>query len=842
MYVKEPTRIRILNDIDFVEFCKKNYNADGNYTEETFVCEIVDGFTCFSQLDIYLCKFVQEDKGDDLISKNKAHTRFLRKVSFDIYLNDVSGTDFGLLPVVLVFCCKNIGRCKNFVVNIQVKDNKDVQRLMSYVAMVIEKDLVIKINGNQVYKRRDNFGDLPPALFVTKDILPLLQLPLNGSIWNAITESVRNNVEYARDVGETKKMFWPDIYTHVKNVEGPVKDFELLLPYLKVCKRYLFDEFSKIASVHYTSLRVAAYTSESFLQYVKSIPFLALLIFALYDGNYRQGLLLEAKKYYDVDKSRNSILPIEDLLLQYQGRQRYEKYEEYYKNKERADIKNLLDYYCEDDSSSDSCEVMPTTLSQTVVAEIFESISIAEGLLQIIENAVYHADGGLISLRVFSRAKGLKTGIDKKSDHVEYLDRKYDSAYFQMDEIAGTNYFLEVKISDLSDKSIPQKFKSNSLNVEERNKSKINLKYFFEPSSAHLKLKKKFFKSNKNLVFHYGLEIFRTILTSRKGVFAVCGYGEEYNNLNSIYKDLRDKQLTELNKFGNVFSKEVIESTAEGIKKSIEERIIETSQRITENKDIGGTSYNILLPLNHVSQGENVLSNEVMVRTDFQLVDKCEVRKITYEEIIRAIRKKDPKSGAKNNSNNSISDIGKKNRHIIDIAEKLKECAPIGKAKLEPEQLRFDLISNPPPQPAKMQTAEVYAKQIKLLCVDMLNAGRYFEEIIKGVVLYALDSSDKAENVLPIAIINLTRFQLIETARILAIYYSNNAIAEKPEFNAIQIYLKSVDAKDLIFSGNNMKEVRSNLVKMAMSNGSLGDELGVIEKILSGMEGADAEQ
>lgn len=838
MYGDEYTRIHINNKIDFINFCKQNYRSDGKYPDETFVCEIDDGFTHFSEIDIYMRKFEQADKGDDLISRNEAHSRFLSKIVFEINLNKVSGTDFGILPIVLVFCCKNLKRCHSFVVNVQVKDNKDIQRLTSYVTSVIDTKLSVKINGNLIYKRRDNFGDLPPAIFVTKDILKLLQLPLNSCIWKAITETILDNVVNPGNTGESKKLFWSCAEEKVKCRGVDLKDFQILLPYLKVCKRYLFDDFSKIASVQYTSLRIAAYTSKDFLQYVNSVPFLALLIFALYDGNYRQNLLWKAKKYYDDERPS-----IEDLLLQNQGHQEFEKYEKYEKNKEKNDIKNLLDFYGEETNFVVAGELASTKLSQTVIAEIFESISIAEGLLQIIENAVYHADGGLLSLRVFSRAKGLKTGSDMKGDHVQYLDRKYDSSYFQIDEIAVADYFLEVKISDLSNKSIPQNFKSNSLICGEKNKSKITLEYFFAPNSAHLKLKKKFFNDNENLVFHYGLEIFRTILTSRKGVFAVCGYGDMYNNLDTIYEQLLNKQLVELSNLDNVFSKKVIDIMSAHIKRNLKECIDKTGQNITENRDIGGTSYNILLPLNHISQGENVLSNEVMVQTDFGLVDKCEVRTVSYDEIKRIVEKKELKKSARN-AISVITDIDKKNRRIVTIAKKLKEYAPIVADELEPEQLQINLTPDNKSQLAQMQTEQttVDVKEIKLLCVDLLNAGNYFEEIIKGVILYALNVSCMTDNILPIAIINLTRFQLIETARILAIYYSNNAIAEKTEFNKIQFYLKSVEAKDLIFSGNTLHEVRSNLVKMAMSNGSLGDELGVIEKIMSGMEDNNVKQ
>ena len=112
-----------------------------------------------------------------------------------------------------------------------------------------------------------------------------------------------------------------------------------------------------------------------------------------------------------------------------------------------------------------------------------------------------------------------------------------------------------------------------------------------------------------------------------------------------------------------------------------------------------------------------------------------------------------------------------------------------------------------------------------------------FEELIKGIVLFALKkvNTDKVP-FMPIAIVNLTPFQLIEASRIISIYYAKEIIKYVTTINPFEkmpIYLKCAESgKEIVFSGKDIEEVRRNVVKTAMIDGTMFDELSTIIEIL----------
>lgn len=658
-------------------------------------------------------------------------------------------------------------------------------------------------NNKIVSFKTSKFGALPPIMYVNDNILRLLQKPLPIELWN--------NIQNNDDLDKIK-----------------LNQYKIILPYLKVCQRYLFKEFAGNLSKEYTELRMIAFRSKQFKKYVDSMPFLALLIFSMYDSFFRNDLLYNAKIYYEDTKLIKS-----DLLLQEQYKQEFKKYKKYIDNKETADIKNLISEY---DKISKN-----VIIHSTVISEIFECISIAEGLLQILENAVLHAGGGSLSLRIYNRSKGIRNGKPKEAEHIEYLNDVYNESYFSfINSVNKTDYFLEVQVSDLSDKSIPLKFIDNYTSdiyldgggeIERKNREKvkkliesaknglIDLKYFFNPEDKQLDVKREFFTLlSENLVFHYGLEIFTNILTSRKGIFAVCGYKDSYDNLNDVFQEYINEfveSIRELSKRFPNFNKHI---NYEDIKKIVRDKI-------TQNADMNGTTYRVLLPLNHIAASStNAVSNEIGAQIDFAEANKYETVVISREHILNGIKKADT--------------VYDKRKNIKNVAKCIR-----------------DYISE------KLKTNSKTDNTSYLLCINFNNVDNtYFEEIIKGIALFILDKNDEHKDeakgannseylVIPVAIINLTSFQLIEAARILAIYYGNSNITNL-EFSRFQFYLKtkwhetedSADKminipnyKELIFSGENLAKVKENLIKTAMSNGAMSSELAVLDQMLGGM-------
>ena len=88
-------------------------------------------------------------------------------------------------------------------------------------------------------------------------------------------------------------------------------------------------------------------------------------------------------------------------------------------------------------------------ISNEIIAELFEATVISEGLLQIVENAVKYANGGLLSLRIYDKEK-------------EYLQHTYTD-YFNTSQFLS-DFYLEIILSDVSNNSITKTFIENIKN------------------------------------------------------------------------------------------------------------------------------------------------------------------------------------------------------------------------------------------------------------------------------------------------------------------------------------------------------------------------------------------
>ena len=392
------------------------------------LCQCIFRFTInfYTQNDFNLITHFENNYSDTFVGNLKyafyaEHLEGLKKSGWLGFNHDEANKEFAFSGLsMLLLKCKKRSIINNVKIYINIK-RCDERHIPTYVSSLINEQFWIICNGKIVLPNNiENFGALPPAVFVTQENLSLLQQPLSLQLWGKVKQQDFNDDNLGK--------------------------YRELKPYLKICHKYLFEEFSDNVSQSYTKLRRMAYDSERFEKYVESIPFLALLIFAMYDNSYRSNLLsyAKSKSYYNAAQ-----LDETDFLLERQGEQDYSRYKTYSNMRDCVDVKNLLDH-AEDYAN--------TKLHSTVISEIFECVSIAEGVLQILENAALHAGGGLFSMRIFSRATQLTTGKDKKQDHIKYLNQEYSQEYFELDGVKGTSYFLEVQISDLSNMSIPEKF------------------------------------------------------------------------------------------------------------------------------------------------------------------------------------------------------------------------------------------------------------------------------------------------------------------------------------------------------------------------------------------------
>lgn len=171
---------------------------------------------------------------------------------------------------------------------------------------------------------------------------------------------------------------------------------------------------------------------------------------------------------------------------------------------------------------------------QELISEMFESATIAECLLQIMENAVFYAQGGLLSITVNKYA----------SEHDDnYLKEEY-AEYFKQENTS--KYYLEMDLTDISSKDLTTQFKENIKNRKresdlsdesieaylkkeyEQVLDNLSLRSFFEPSNDERKMWAYYYQLAENQIHHYGLQIFSTIVALKKGIFLAQSFEDSF--------------------------------------------------------------------------------------------------------------------------------------------------------------------------------------------------------------------------------------------------------------------------------------------------------------------------
>lgn len=730
------------------------------------------------------------------------------------FANDVF--DMTQLHKCMLICSKHKDHCKGFVINVA---NGGLYRVRAFVVNILCEKIFVIYGNNLIEPSLHSVGKLPPAVYVENAAdLMFFQQPLKKEVWRKLyTEhAVRGGKSVHEVIG-------PDTFMADDECEAK------FWPYLRLCQKFLFEDFDDNDSKAYTQLRKAAYSCDEFYDiYVSKISFLALFVFAIYDNFYRSNLLRRFKK--DCGR-KNYYLSIEDFVLSKQGTQNSKIFKKYKEHKSDYDIKNLVTEY-----DIDSSGEVRIVLHKTIASEIFECISISEGLLQILENAVIHARSGLLSLRVYSRAKGLDTETAKKEPHIEYLNSAYKVQYFNY---KNTDFYLEVQLSDLSDKSIPKKFIENVEKDKERFKEllenlswteeqfnnikkHINTSFFFTDDIGTIispsdngadsakakddlyKFRQAFYRIDKNLVHHYGLEIFNSIITSRGGIFSVCGYNEAYDNLDDIFGKVYEGIEKFEIKYDDPAYAQMMQYMKNQLEDMREDNINKVRTIIQRDKDLPGTTYRILLPLNHT----DVVSYNFSEPFEEDSTDMDnEWMPIYINEAV---------------SLNVVKDIEDKQKNIDQFHEFIKNIFYEESDKAGgTDKTKLMLCLN---MPEIQKVTDSTRKE----------NGDHFEELIKGVLLFALETlKDGKVDILPIAIVNLNSFQLIEAARLISIYYTKRSLESGGIFDKMPIYLKCMnESKEVIFAGTDVSEVQNKIIKTAMKNGTMFDELATIADIL----------
>ncbi len=363
------------------------------------------------------------------------------------------------------------------------------------------------VYGNQIRKfAKHNLNGimrLMPVFSIDGESMELLRSGITFSIWSKIRNSNDNRVDILEDA----------VY--------------------RICWRLLFSKVG-VGNKELSALRCEAFESDSFFKLISGIPLIALLIFAMLDYSFRE----DAVEHYKMEIRKKEIkkgitLHAEDFLYEKQSMQTRENFEA---NNEAAK-KNY-------DNKTIWASYERMILHSFIIKEMYEAITISEGIIQLLENIVYHAG------EKHSKGKGL-LGIyirnfesDKRvfeSKYPEYVN------YCQENKI-NSKYYLELFIADLSGTNIPQKFMDNNVTFINQNEEKIKEKMialggtgeipknislgsFFKPQNNEVQFWTAFFSFPDKAVNHYGLQIFDSIISTKGGLFAVESGKERYCNM-----------------------------------------------------------------------------------------------------------------------------------------------------------------------------------------------------------------------------------------------------------------------------------------------------------------------
>lgn len=148
---------------------------------------------------------------------------------------------------------------------------------------------------------------------------------------------------------------------------------------------------------------------------------------------------------------------------------------------------------------------------------------IGDGFGQLLQNVVEHSEyrKGFFFVRIH----------DKKDRH--YLNNKYKEYMEKENESYIRSVYLELEVADFSKKNVPDKFVDNLRNRKEcaekedkekyeeliRRKDDIKVSTFFESDFSGNDFWDKYYRIGDNIVYHYGLQMFNSVIKSNGGCF-----------------------------------------------------------------------------------------------------------------------------------------------------------------------------------------------------------------------------------------------------------------------------------------------------------------------------------
>ncbi len=525
----------------------------------------------------------------------------------------------------------------------------------------------------------------------------------------------------------------------------------------RACLNYLLSGSSEVRSKDFMQLinkRNEKFCSEEFFSKIKDMSVLAFLIYCAHDRtNLIEGIeYIKSTAYPDNAKYNNAAFKVAGI--------------------------------CPEDTNDEDI--------------LINAMDMADGLLQLIENIVFHAgegdenskDGtGFLSFRIYkNQTKSWSEYLPKQykqyfqgHDNRVQPNKYTKSGYNKQESISSLNLFDEYNKKGLSSLSLEEItiHKDNLSKIDERRKircemtsfylevklvdnsgknmceefskklrkdgdisflgEKVKVSTFFDPQGNELNEWSKYTRNADNVVHHYGLQLFDALVQSLGGCFIA----------QSISKDEKP------DKTNNFYS-----TSGDGLPDKSDEYF-------------PGTQYTVLFPFNKRERNEysfiNTTAKYSLPQTEYSIIDKARSRRI------KSFTTQLIKQFIYNNQKEKMSIINKLYNSLNGCES--KNCIIVFDA--------FDL---------HFSNLELFAKALM----------KYIAQ--------------KKGDELNFAIINCEDNTFKQLIRIFAVFYDrtgNNHFMEK-----VQLYLSGINSKDeFLLAGSNLKSTIVAQIKLDVARG-----------------------
>lgn len=371
---------------------------------------------------------------------------------------------------------------------------------------------------------------------------------------------------------------------------------------------------------------------------------------------------------------------------------------------------------------------------------------ISEGVLQLLEN-IHHSTEktGFMSIRVHENMPGK-----------DYLSQRFGV------EEKDYSFYFEIRILDLSAQSIVESFREKWIGMS--GVEDMSLAYFFQSGqTAQMKnFWKNFNNPKENLVHHYGLQIFSSIVSANGGIFKVISSSEYHYD-------------TEKNTYANGGN---------------------WGKGDSGQVHMPGTEYIILIPFRDREEAITT-AVESNIRYRYDREDKYSVNAYCP-------------SGTAHQEDGKITDLQTRKEHTVNwLATELYDWI------LEQNQFSANkkLV-------VLLQAGELTQYSLEIYCKAILLCGIYLKE--------------KGQKPLHCILDCCTGNQMLEIARIFAIFYCKAYLAEY--LSDMQIYLVD-EGGELLITGSNLNSMYTITSKIMLVKG-VNREIADIMKYLLGQYGA----